>query len=49
VRAAGRREIAPEEIHYHVVVRELLRELLKRERRSATPSLRSLAQCIGVL
>jgi transcriptional regulator with XRE-family HTH domain len=41
--------IAPEEIHYHVVVRELLRELLKRERRSATPGLRPLAQRVGVL
>jgi transcriptional regulator with XRE-family HTH domain len=41
--------VAPEEIHYHVVVRELLRELLKRERRSATPGLRALAQRVGVL
>jgi transcriptional regulator with XRE-family HTH domain len=41
--------VAPEEIHYHVVVRELLRELLKRERRSATPGLRPLAQRVGVL
>jgi hypothetical protein len=41
--------IAPEEIHYHVVVRELLRELLKRERRTATPGLRPLAQRVGVL
>jgi transcriptional regulator with XRE-family HTH domain len=41
--------VAPEEIHYHVVVRELLREMLKRERRSATPGLRPLAQRVGVL
>jgi hypothetical protein len=39
--------VAPEEIHYHVVVRELLRELLKRECRSATPGLRSIAQRVG--
>jgi hypothetical protein len=30
-------------------VRELLRELLKRERRTATPGLRPLAQRVGVL
>jgi transcriptional regulator with XRE-family HTH domain len=41
--------IAPEEIHYHVIVRELLREMLKRERKAATPGLRPLAQRVGVL
>jgi hypothetical protein len=45
----GAERVAPEEVHYHVVVRELLRELLKRERRSATPGLRPLAQRVGVL
>jgi hypothetical protein len=41
--------VASEEVRYHVIVPELLRELLKRERRAATPGLRPLAARIGVL
>jgi hypothetical protein len=41
--------IAPEAIRYNVVARELLRECLKRERRSATPGLRGLAERVGIL
>lgn len=41
--------VAPQTLHYNVLVRELLREMLKRERRMATPGLRSLAQRAGVL
>ena len=41
--------VAPEEVRYHVIVPELLRELLKRERRAATPGLRPLAARVGVL
>ncbi|NYH79669.1 MFS family permease [Actinopolyspora biskrensis] len=41
--------VAPQALHYNVIVRELLREMLKRERRSATPGLRPLAQRAGVL
>jgi hypothetical protein len=33
-------ELAPEEVHYSVAVREALREMLKREHRYATPELR---------
>lgn len=40
--------IAPQTLRYNIVVRELLREMLKRERRSATPGLRSLAERAGV-
>ncbi len=40
---------APQALRYNVIVRELLREMLKRERRSATPGLRSLAKRAGVL
>jgi transcriptional regulator with XRE-family HTH domain len=40
---------APEEVRYHVIVPEMLRELLKRERRAATPGLRPLAARVGVL
>ena len=40
---------APEEVRYHVIVPEMLRDLLKRERRAATPGLRPLAARIGVL
>ena len=36
-------------LRYHVIVPELLRELLKRERRAATPGLRPLAARVGVL
>ena len=35
-RQAG--ELAPEEVHYSVPVREALREMLKREHRYTTPS-----------
>ena len=41
--------VAPEEVRYHVIVPELLRELLKRERRAATPGLRPFAARVGVL
>ncbi|WP_219905536.1 hypothetical protein [Actinopolyspora mortivallis] len=41
--------MAPQALRYNVIVRELLREMLKRERRSATPGLRPLAQRAGVL
>jgi len=41
--------VAPQVLRYNVVAREILRELLKRERRSATPGLRSLATRAGVL
>lgn len=41
--------IAPETLRYNVIVREMLRELLKRERKSATPGLRPLAERSGVL
>jgi hypothetical protein len=41
--------VAPEEVRYHVIVPELLRDLLKRERRAATPGLRVLAARVGVL
>jgi transcriptional regulator with XRE-family HTH domain len=41
--------VAPEEVKYHVIVPEMLRELLKRERRAATPGLRPLAARVGVL
>jgi hypothetical protein len=41
--------IAPEAIRFNVVARELLRECLKRERRSATPGLRGLAARVGIV
>lgn len=41
--------VAPQTLRYNVIVREMLRELLKRERRTATPGLRSLAERAGVL
>jgi hypothetical protein len=41
--------IAPEAIRFNVVARELLRECLKRERRTATPGLRGLAARVGIL
>jgi transcriptional regulator with XRE-family HTH domain len=41
--------VAPEEVRYHVIVPEMLRDLLKRERRAATPGLRRLAARVGVL
>ena len=42
-------ELAAEEVHYSVPVREALREMLKREHRYATPELRPLARRIGVI
>ena len=36
-------------IRFNVVARELLRECMKRERRSATPGLRGLAERVGIL
>jgi hypothetical protein len=42
-------ELAPEEVHYSVPVREALREMLKREHRYATPELRPLARRTGVI
>ncbi len=41
--------VAPQTLRYNVMVRELLREMLKRERRSATPGLRALSRRAGVL
>jgi transcriptional regulator with XRE-family HTH domain len=41
--------VAPQMLRYNVVAREILRELLKRERRTATPGLRALAARAGVL
>ena len=41
--------VAPQTLRYNVLVRELLREMLKRERRTATPGLRSIASRAGVL
>jgi transcriptional regulator with XRE-family HTH domain len=41
--------IAPEAIRFNVVARELLRECMKRERRSATPGLRGLAERVGIM
>ena len=41
--------VAPQTLRYNVLVRELLREMLKRERRTATPGLRALALRAGVL
>jgi transcriptional regulator with XRE-family HTH domain len=42
-------ELAAEEVHYSVPVREALREMLKREHRYATPELRPLARRTGVI
>jgi transcriptional regulator with XRE-family HTH domain len=42
-------ELAPEEVHYSVPVREALREMLKREHRYATPELRPLALRTGII
>jgi len=41
--------VAPETLRYNRVVRGLMREMLSRERRAATPGLRGLAQRAGVL
>jgi transcriptional regulator with XRE-family HTH domain len=42
-------DLAPEEVHYSVPVREALREMLKREHRYATPELRPLARRTGII
>jgi len=42
-------QLAPEEVHYNVMVREFVRDLLRRERRSIKRDLRGLAQRVGVL
>lgn len=41
--------VAPQTLRYNVLVRELLREMLKRERRTTTPGLRAIAGRAGVL
>ena len=41
--------VAPQTLRYNLVVRALLPQMLERERRSATPGLRALAQRAGVL
>ncbi|MGH8898422.1 MAG: helix-turn-helix domain-containing protein [Egibacteraceae bacterium] len=41
--------VAPEELRYSAVVREMLVDFLRRERKGATPGLRPLAQRVGVL
>lgn len=41
--------VAPQTLRYNVLVRELLREMLKRERRTATPGLRAIAGRAGAL
>jgi hypothetical protein len=40
--------IAPEALRYNVTARELLRECLRRERRTAVPGLRGLAERTGI-
>jgi len=42
-------QVAPVLVHYHPMVRELLGDLLRRERRSGNPDLRGLAERTGVL
>jgi transcriptional regulator with XRE-family HTH domain len=42
-------QLAPEEVHYQPLVRELTRDLLRRERRAVRPRLRRLAARLGVL
>jgi hypothetical protein len=42
-------QLAPEEVHYNVMVREFVHDLLRRERRSIKRELRGLAQRVGVL
>lgn len=41
--------VAPEVLHYNVTARELLRDCLRHEKRTALPGLRPLAQRAGVL
>lgn len=41
--------LAPELLRYAVIPREIIRELLKRERRGQTPALRLIARRAGLL
>jgi hypothetical protein len=41
--------IAPEAVRYQVIVKEMLRELLRREHRASTPQLRPLAARVGII
>ena len=41
--------LAPEAVRYQVIVKEMLRELLRREHRASTPQLRPLAVRVGIL
>jgi transcriptional regulator with XRE-family HTH domain len=41
--------VAPQILRYNIVAREIVRDLLRRERRTATPGLRALATRVGVL
>ena len=41
--------VAPQIVRYNFVARDILRTLLKRERRTTTPGLRALATRAGVL
>jgi hypothetical protein len=40
--------VAPEVLRYNVTARELIRECLRRERRTAVPGLRGLAERTGI-
>jgi hypothetical protein len=41
--------LVPEAVRYQVIVKEMLRELLRREHRASTPQLRPLAVRVGIL
>jgi tetratricopeptide (TPR) repeat protein len=41
--------VAPEAVRYQVIVKEMLRELLRREHRASTPQLRPLAGRVGII
>jgi hypothetical protein len=41
--------LTPEQVRSHPMVREMVRDLLRGERRSVNPALRDLAQRVGVL
>jgi hypothetical protein len=41
--------IAPEAIKYQVIVKEMLRQLLRREHRASAPQLRPLAARVGII
>jgi hypothetical protein len=41
--------LAPEQVRNHTLVREMVRDLLRGERRSVNPELRALARRVGVL